>query len=105
MKVLYGRKAFGFFEEMSCGIVTDKFEDLKSIHNTLKKEDIISYIESLDPAVSSERTTDMFTGEQFNASVYHDGEFTFTGDFFRYYKKYDIGIPLEYEEYLKTLIA
>ena len=33
-----------------------------------------------------------------------DGEFVFPVDFLRYYKTKDIGIPYEYEAYLKTIL-
>lgn len=46
----------------------------------------------------------MFTGEKLQEGVYQDGDFKFTLDFLHYYKNYDIGIPLEYEEYLKTIL-
>ena len=46
----------------------------------------------------------MFTGEAFNSGFYDDGEFKFPVDFLRYYKTRDIGIPYEYEEYLKKIL-
>ena len=35
--------------------------------------------------------------------LYDDGEFTFPLEFLHYHKYYDIGIPYEYEEYLKSI--
>ena len=96
--------AFGFWEGMPYGIVTDKLEDFKAFKNSLPKDKVISHIESLDDWISSTNSTDIFNGGQFNAGVYHDGDFTFPVDFLRYYKSQDIGIPPEYETYLKTII-
>ena len=47
----------------------------------------------------------MFTGERIQAGKYKDGKYVFPLDFLHYYKNYDIGIPLEYEEYLKTILS
>ena len=47
---------------------------------------------------------DIFTGELFNAGFYEDGEYRFPVDFLRYYKTRDIGIPYEYEAYLKKIL-
>ena len=46
----------------------------------------------------------MVTGERIQAGIYKDGKYVFPLDFLHYYKNYDIGIPLEYEEYLKTIL-
>ena len=44
---------------------------------------------------------DIFDGERIEqAGVYEDGDFTFPLDFLHYYRKYDIDIPLDYEEYI-----
>lgn len=35
--------------------------------------------------------------------MFWDGDFTFPYEFLHYYENYDIGIPPEYEEYLKSI--
>ena len=104
MKIEHGRYSFGFWEGMPYGEPTDKYEDFVGLKNTISKERVIEHIESLERWIASEPCTDMFTGEQFNAGVYDDGEFTFPVDFLRYYKAKDIGIPYEYEEYLRSIL-
>jgi hypothetical protein len=48
---------------------------------------------------------DIFTNEPIEQSgIIEDGEFTFPIDFIHYYEKYDIGIPKEYEKYIKSKI-
>ena len=76
----------------------------RNYKNTISKEKVIRHIDSLGVWACSEPSYDMFTGEMFNCGLYMDGEFTFSVDFFRYYKKCDIGIPPEYEEYLKQIL-
>ena len=45
---------------------------------------------------------DVFTGEELRpAGMYLDGPFFFPIDYTHYMKEYGIGIPPEYEEYLK----
>lgn len=104
MKYVNGIKAFGFWKGMPYGDVTDSFEDFKSYQNVIPKDKVIRHIGSLDAGLSSMPSYDIFTGEEFNCGIYRDGEFTFPVDFFRYYKKCDIGIPPEYEAYLKELL-
>lgn len=101
--ILYNRKSFGFWQGMIYGVVTDTIDDFKHYKNSLPKDYVIRHIESLGAGLSSTQSHDLFTGEEFHSGIYDDGEFTFPVDFLRYYKKYDIGIPPEYEEYLKTL--
>ena len=48
----------------------------------------------------SEPSYEIFTGEEIQAGMYWDCDFTFPYEFLYYYKNYDIGIPPEYEEYL-----
>ena len=97
---------FGFFKGMTYGKCYDDFEEYKQIHNELPKDIILVYLKSLPiAAVAPMLTQDMFTGEYLEmAGLYEDGEFCFPLDFIHYYEKYEIGIPLVYEEYLKTRI-
>ena len=46
---------------------------------------------------------DIFSGEAIEqAGIIEDGKFVFPLDFIHYYEKYDIGIPVEYEEYIES---
>ena len=96
--------AFGFFEGMPYEDCEEKFENYRRIKNSISKEQVIEHIESLDKGLTSLDTKDLFTGEKLQAGIYLDGEFVFPLDFLHYYKKYDIGIPYEYETYLKTIL-
>ena len=107
MNKIDGNFMFGFWEGQPYedeGYVTDKYEDFTKFRNTIDKETVIAHIESLGAWLGSTRSQDMFTGEKFNCGFYRDGEFQFPVDFLRYYKTRDIGIPYEYEEYLKTIL-
>lgn len=95
---------FGFWDGMPYGLTTDSYEDFEKIRNNIDKDAVIKHIEELDDAISSTMSTDKFTGEEFNAGLYEDGEFVFPVDFLRYYKTKDIGIPKEYEAYLKNIL-
>ncbi len=90
---------------MEYGPQTDCFDDYKTIKNTLSKTEIIKHIESLSPGLCSLWTHEMFTGEDLQAGILTDGDFRFPMDFLHYYKKYDIGIPYEYEEYLNRKLV
>ena len=104
MKIKNGKRIFGFWEGMPYGDTTDKYEDYLQFQNRISKSKVIHHIESLDDWLASAMSTDMFTGEQFNAGLYEDGDFVFPVDFLRYYKAKDIGIPYEYESYLNELL-
>ena len=83
---------------------SDKYEDFEQFRNEINKERIIRHIESLDIWSCSLMSRDIFTGEEFYAGTIEDGPFVFPVDFLRYYKTRDIGIPYEYEAYLKTIL-
>lgn len=104
MRTEKGFNLFGFFDGMPYGITTDRYEDLAGVKNSIRKEKVIKHIESLDVAVASVMSTDMFTGEEFNAAIYDDGAFRFPIDFARYYKAGKIGLPHEYEKYLTEIL-
>ena len=108
MKQIHGKKVFGCWKELpeeSCeGLVTDEYDDFASLKNTADKKSVIAHIESLGAWLCSVYTHDIFTGEEFNSGFYVDGDFQFPVDFLRYYKTRDIGIPYEYEEYLKGIL-
>ena len=92
---------FGYFDGMKYNNETEPFEDYLGLNNKVSKELVIKHIETLEPALTSMPTFDIFTGEKLeHAGMFIDGSFLFPTDFLHYYKKCDIGIPLEYEEYL-----
>lgn len=94
---------FGFFRGMNYGKCNDEFDAYKAIKNGLNKSVILAYIKALPiAAVAPMSTKDIFTGERLEqAGIIEDGSFTFPIDFVHYYERYSIGIPLEYEEYIK----
>ena len=94
---------FGFFKGMKYGKCNDEFDSYKMIKNELKKSDILTYMKKLPiAAIAPMSTADIFTGERLEqAGIIEDGGFTFPIDFIYYYENYNIGIPLEYEKYLK----
>lgn len=99
---------FGFFKEMThYGDCSDNFEEYKSIDNEIPKDVILSYLKALPiTAVAPMTTWDVFSGEPLEqAGIYEDGEFCFPIDFIHYYEKYDIGIPLAYEQYIKEILC
>lgn len=100
-------KAFGYFKGLpyeSAQKSNEVFDDYKSFRNTIPKEKVLKHMESLRIGLTSLPTKDMFTGEKLHAGIVLDGEFRFPLEFLHYYKNYDIGIPYEYEEYLKTIL-
>lgn len=97
-------RLFGYFKGLPYKISNESFEDYRNYKNSISKEKVISHIESLEEWLTSLPTYDIFTGEKLHAGQYIDGEFRFPLEFLHYYKNYDIGIPYDYEEYLKTII-
>lgn len=97
---------FGFFKGMNYGKCNDDFDSYKEIKNELKKSDVLAYMKQLPiSAVAPMTTKDMFNGKPLEqAGIVEDGEFTFPIDFIHYYEKYNIGIPKQYENYIKTRI-
>ena len=104
MIYINGKYSFGFWEGMPYKTQSDKYEDFVGLKNEIDKETVIRHIESLPEWLACRMSKDIFTGEIFNAGIYEDGEFVFPIDFLRYYKTQDIGIPYEYEAYLKTIL-
>ena len=104
MKTMHGKKCFGLWKGMPYGEITDAFNDFRSYKNEIDKKAVVKHIEALNAFISSEPSFDLFTGEEFHSGVYEDGDFLFPVDFLRYYKNEDIGIPYEYEEYLKNIL-
>lgn len=104
MKKVKEVNMFGFWKNQPYGLVTDEYDDFTKFKNTIDKKTVIEHIESLDDWLGSTQSRDIFTGEEFNSGFYIDGDFQFPVDFLRYYKDKDIGIPYEYEEYLKGIL-
>lgn len=98
------KRLFGFFKGLPYeGYCTDNFDDYKHFQNSIPKSAVISHIESLEEGLTTLPSYDFFTGEKLHAGVFWDGDFVFPYEFLHYYKNYDIGIPYEYEEYLKRI--
>ena len=97
--------AFGYFEGMPYEDSDEDFDRYRLFKNTIPKSAVIAHIESLERGLTSLPTKDLFTGKPLQAGIFEDGDFIFPLDFLHYYKNYDIGIPYEYEEYLKTIIS
>lgn len=96
--------AFGYFRGMPYEDSDENFDSYRNFKNSISKSRVIAHIESLDKGLTSLPTKDLFTGEPLQAGIYEDGDFIFPLDFLHYYKKYDIGIPYEYEEYLMEIL-
>ncbi len=95
---------FGFFQGLPYdGYCTEKFDDYKRLKNSIPKEAVLEHISSLEAGLTTLPSKDMFTGEKLHAGAFWDGNFVFPYEFLHYYKNYDIGIPYEYEEYLKSI--
>lgn len=94
---------FGLFKGLPHEGCTENFSKYMEYKNSIRKEDVIAHIESLDPWLTSEPSIEIFTKEKIRAGILEDGDFIFPYEFLHYYKNYDIGIPYEYEAYLKGL--
>ena len=107
MKCENGIYCFGFFDNELYGWdATDTIDEMGLYTNTIEKGKVIKHIETLPLALmcSLGKSKDVFTGEEFPAGFYDDGQFRFTTDFLRYYKQGKVGLPYEYEEYLKGIL-
>lgn len=99
-------KLFGFFKGMPYNDCNEEFDDYRTLKNTLPKDKVYEHMVEVDLREkwrTSLPTHDIFTGERLTAGLCIDGEYTFPLDFLHYYKNYDIGIPYDYEEYLKSV--
>ncbi len=94
---------FGYFKGLPYKNSNDEFDRYKEFKNRIPKSKIIHHIESLEKWATSLPSYDLFTGERLQAGVFWDGDFGFPREFLHYYKNYDIGIPYEYEKYLKSI--
>ena len=94
---------FGYFTGLSYEDSNENFDDYKKFNNSIPKEKVIEHIKSLEFGLTSLPSSDFFTGEKLHAGIFRDGDFIFPYEFLHYYENYDIGIPPEYEEYLKSI--
>ena len=95
--------AFGYFKGLPYKRSNEDFDKYKNFKNEISKDAVIKHIEKLDLGLTTLPSYDMFTGEELQAGAFWDGDFVFPYEFLHYYKNYDIGIPPEYEEYLKSI--
>lgn len=112
MKTINGTKMFGYFEGLDYGrppkpeLYNEKLDDYKQFKNTISKEAIIEHMmkQEIGIAPTKTRAKDIYTNKRINKGyigIIIDGEYQCPLDFIHYLKNYDIGIPYEYEEYLK----
>nr|DAH82155.1 MAG TPA: hypothetical protein [Caudoviricetes sp.] len=96
-------RTFGQFKGLPYGekLSNEDFEKYRGYKNNITKANVISHIESLSPYLNTLTSKEFFTGEVLRSGIYEDGDFLFPYEFLHYYKNYDIGIPPEYEAYLK----
>ena len=85
----------------------DDFEEFKQFKNTISKKAVKEYFKLINNkraiSVGLNHYTNIITGNDVfrTDAVYIDGKFIFPADFIYYYNNYKIGIPYEYEKYLK----
>lgn len=94
-------KLFWYFKGLPYGDCNESFEEYREYKNALPKQKVYEHMNSLEKWRTSLPTHDIFTGEDIEAGLSIDGEFSFPLDFLHYYKNYDIGIPYDYEAYLR----
>lgn len=100
---------FGLFKGTPIGLnkdIAEDFEEYKKYKNNLDKKDVIKYMKSLkNTFLAPMDNYDIFTNKSIvSAGFVMDGDFAFSIDFIYYYENYEIGIPEEYENYIKTKI-
>ena len=95
---------FGYFKGLPYEDSEESFDVYRTLRNNIPKQTVISHLESLDAGLTSLPSFDLFTGEPLHAGIFVDGDFVFPYEFLHYYKNYDIGIPYDYEEYLKSIL-
>ena len=98
-------KCFGCFKGLPYGNCNEDFEKYRGFRNKLPKSKIYEHMDSLSKWRTSVETVEIFTGEKLMAGKCIDGDFVFPLDFLHYYKNYDIGIPYDYEAYLRDEVG
>ena len=94
---------FGYFKGLPYERSSEDFETYRQFRNNIDRGAVIRHIEGLEYGLTSLPSYDIFTGEKLHAGIFVDGDFRFPLEFLHYYKNYDIGIPYEYEAYLKKI--
>lgn len=99
-------RVFGLIKGMPHSYCNEEFESYKKFKNSIPKQKIIEHMESdkVERWYALDFSCDMFTGEDLVSGLIEDGNFRFPMEFLHYYKRHDIGIPYDYEEYLKGII-
>lgn len=98
-------KAFGYFKGMPYKRSNEDFEEYRKLKNSIPKDKVIKHIETLELGLTTLPSYEMFTGEELQAGAFWDGDFVFPYEFLHYYKNYDIGIPYDYEAYLRDVVG
>ena len=101
-------KAFGYFKGMPYKRSNEDFDEYRKFKNTLPREKIYEHMLQVDARHQWRavvETHDIFTGEELTAGKCVDGDFVFPYEFLHYYKNYDIGIPYDYEAYLRDVVG
>ena len=100
-------KVFGLLKGMPHTGSNENFEDYKKFKNSISKEQVVAYLESdrVEKCYGLMPSYDMFTGKPIECGIYEDSEYMIPMEFIHYYKNYDIGIPYDYEEYLKRILG
>lgn len=99
----------GYFKGMAYpdDIDLEDFDIYSKYQNTLSKKAIIDYIKKLKCCLypTKDIATDIFNGEVIGTGEvgdYEDGKYIISYELPYYLENYDIGIPPEYEEHLKS---
>lgn len=98
-------KLFGYFKGLPYGDCDEDFEEYRRYKNALPRNKIYEHMDSLEKWYTSVPARDVFTGTNIQAGLCIDGDFSFPLDFLHYYKNYDIGIPYDYEAYLRDVVG
>ena len=98
-------KDFGYFKGMPYEDSNEDFEEYRKLKNSIPKDKVIKHIETLELGLTTLPSYEMFTGEELQAGAFWDGDFVFPYEFLHYYKNYDIGIPYDYEAYLRDVVG
>lgn len=79
-------------------LLNDYFE----FKNTINKSNVLKHLKSLKKLLATAIDHDVISGEPIKEpGLLIDGPYKMPRDFIHYYETYDIGIPYEYEKYLK----
>ena len=98
-------KAFGFWAVQGWDNPTDTYEEMLKYHNTVDKQKVIKYLENLPAGYGAGFPhKDFRNGERIELGIIIDEPFVTSFDFLHFYKTSDIGIPYDYEEYIKDKI-